>query len=260
MKCFRPVYVIALSHTSNGPTSRSPDLFSSIKHASYRRVIVEQQTTRPLPRDTPNHHSIPINFKWYFILSSPKKNIPQHQKARTLLCLMNYPFNLYKTINATRCKIDPVPSDFFEHSVFLGTRSSGSDSRYMSHSINNDSMKDERSRREMNNAKRSRLPGMRVPRRLRRIARLAPSLKSNDLAHFTDFYPRRAFATSVRRTAWTHLYRCRVGVADDGDEYDDEPFYRIRRRGLFGWGFSTGISRRVNRLVVKASSVRCKEG
>lgn len=114
----------------------------------------------------------------------------------------------------------------------------------------------------MNNAKRSRPPGMRVPRRLRRIARLAPSLKSNDLAHFTDFYPRRALATSVRRTAWTHLYRCRVGVADD-DEYDDEPFYRIRRRGLFGWGgFSIGISppRQSTVVVINSSSVQRKEG
>lgn len=114
----------------------------------------------------------------------------------------------------------------------------------------------------MNNAKRSRPPGMRVPRRLRRIARLAPSLKSNDLAHFTDFYPRRALATSVRRTAWTHLYRCRVGVADD-DEYDDEPFYRIRRRELFGWGgFSIGISppRQSTVVVINSSSVQRKKG
>lgn len=92
---------------------------------------------------------------------------------------------------------------------------------------------------------------MRVSRRLRWITRLARSLKSNDLAHFTDFYPRRALATtSVRRTAWTHLYRCRVGGADDDEYDDDEPFYRIRRRGLFRFRrFRRALVRRTNRLV-----------
>lgn len=50
--------------------------------------------------------------------------------------------------------------------------------------------------------------------------------------------------TSVRRTAWMYLYRCRAGGADN-DEYDDddELFYRIRRRGeLFRWGGFRRIS------------------
>lgn len=43
-----------------------PTFFPSIKHVSYQRVIVKQQTTWPLPRNISNHPSIPINLRWYF--------------------------------------------------------------------------------------------------------------------------------------------------------------------------------------------------
>jgi len=71
------------------------------------------------------------------------------------------------------------------------------------------------------------------------------SLKSNDLAHFANFYPRRSRKRpSDERRERTYI-GARAGGADD-DEYDDdddEPFYRIRRRGgLFRWGGFRRIS------------------
>lgn len=84
------------------------------------------------------------------------------------------------------------------------------------------------------------------------ITRLARSLKSNDLAHFTDFYPRRALATNVRPTNGVNAL-ISVPCRRSGRRRvrrDDEPFYRIRRRGLFRWGwFRRVLARRTNRLV-----------
>jgi len=61
---------------------------------------------------------------------------------------------------------------------------------------------------------------------------LAQSLKSNDLTHFTDFYPRRS--CNVRPTNGVNaLISMSCWKSDDEyDDDDDESFYRIRRRGL----------------------------
>jgi len=85
----------------------------------------------------------------------------------------------------------------------------------------------------------------------------ARSLKSNDLAHFADFYPRRS--RNVRPTNVNALISVPVERADDeynDDDDDDESFYRIRRRGLFRWGGFRRVSRCANRLVGNRRTMR----
>lgn len=163
---------------------------------------------------------------------------------------MKYPFNPYKT----RCKTDPIPHRTIWTS--LNTTFILAHSLFRKWFSLDDSfgkqLFDERqniSRREINGERCKRKSPAWDACNTTTVRRIARSLKSNDLAHFTDFYP--LSQRPVRRTAWTHLYRCRVGGADDAEyDDDDEPFYRIRRRGLFRWGgFRRALVRRTNWLV-----------